>query len=179
MWDSNPTPIAVQDFSDSHGPTQPVSSNPDELFSLFFTPEILDTIVSETNRYAAQCLQGKSATWSTSEREVKAYMGFYILMGLVHEPEIRDYWSSDNTFYYSPIASKISRLRFEEISRYLHFVDKHKLPARGTPTYHRLQYVKPVLDALRERCSQVYRPGPHLSVDEAMVPFKGEFLYGL
>ena len=25
-------------------------------------------VVSETNRYAAQCLEGKSATWSTNER---------------------------------------------------------------------------------------------------------------
>lgn len=77
-------------------------------------------------------------------------------MGLVRAPELQDYWSSGETFHYAPIADHISRNRFEEITRYLHFVDKQNLPARGAPGYHRLQHVKPVLDALRERFSDVY-----------------------
>ena len=81
------------------------------------------TIVRETNRYAAQCLDGRPTTWTTTDEEVRAYFGFCILMGLVREPEIRDYWSNDDTFHYSPIAGRISRRRLEEISRYLHFVD--------------------------------------------------------
>jgi hypothetical protein len=70
-------------------------------------------------------------------------------MGLVQEPELRDYWSQDKTFHYSPIADKISRTRFEEISRYLHFVDSQTLPARGEDGHHRLQKVKNVVDALQ------------------------------
>ena len=88
-------------------------------FSLFFTPEIVRNIVDETNRYAALCLEGKSATWTTNESEIQAYFGFYILMGMVKEPEIRVYWSKDGVFHYSPIADRISRNRFEDISRYL------------------------------------------------------------
>ena len=95
-------------------------------------------------------------------------------MGLVREPEIRDYWSMNETFHYAPIASRISRNCFEEITCYLHFVDKRTLPARGHPGYHRLQLVKPVVDALKVRFSAVYKPGCQLSVDEAMIPFKGE-----
>ena len=104
---------------------------------------------------------------------MQAYFRFYILMGLVREPEIRDYWSSDQIFHYSPIAKSISCRRFEEISRYLHFVNNDELPARGSPGFHRLQRVKPVIDSLRHRCSAGYQPGANLSVDEAMVPFKG------
>ena len=98
-------------------------------------------------------------------------------MGLVKEPEIRDYWSNDDTFHYAPIAGRISRLRFEEVSRYLHFVDSSQLPAQGTPGHHRLQRVKPIIDALCSRCSTLYRPRANLSVDEAMVPFKGLNVY--
>lgn len=173
VWDSALTSIDVHPFSECHGPKEYIRSDPAELFNLFFTQDIISSIVLETNRYAAQCLQGTSSTWSTCEEEIRAYFGFYIFMGLVKMPEIRDYWSNDDTFHYTPIASKISRHRFEEISRYLHFVDKTKLPARGTPGHHRLQHVKPVLDALKERFSRVYQPGPNLSVDEAMVPLKG------
>ena len=53
-------------------------------------------------------------------------------------------------------------------------MDREALPARGSPGYHRLQRVKPVVDAVRERCLAVYRPGANLSVDEAMIPFKGK-----
>ena len=173
-WESNLSPVAVQPFVQSAGLTAQTTGEPGDLFSLFFTPEIIKGIVKETNRYAALCLQGKEEEWSTSEQEIRAYFGFYILMGLVREPEIRDYWSTNETFHYAPIASRISRKRFEEITRYLHFVDKLTLRARGHPGYHRLQLIKPVVDALRARFSAVYMPRCQLSVDEAMIPFKGE-----
>ena len=173
VWSSSQTPVATTQFSQPVGPTQPLSNDPSELFRLFFTDEIVGQIVCETNRYAAQCLEGKGTTWTTNEAEIRAYFGFYIYMGLVKEPEIRDYWSNDDTFHYAPIAGRISRLRFEEVSRYLHFVDSSQLPAHGTPGYHRLQRVKPIIDALCSRCSTLYHPRANLSVDEAMVPFKG------
>ena len=106
--------------------------------------------------------------------ELRAYFGFNFFIGLVREPEIRDYWSNDDTFHYSPVAGRISRHRFEKISRYLHFVDNRQLPAHGAPGYHRLQRMKSVVDALRSRCSAVYHPRPNISVDEAMVQFKGK-----
>ena len=98
----------------------------------------MHNIVCETNYYAAQCLEATSTTWVTNDAEIKAYFGFYIYVGLVREPELRDYGSNDKTFYYPPIASRISRRRFEEISRYLHFVDNSQLPPHGTPGHHRL-----------------------------------------
>ena len=147
--------MTVQLFVQPTGLAVQTSGEPGDLFSLFFTPDIIRNIVQETNRYAAQCLVGTSHTWNTDKHEIHAYFRFYILMGLVREPEIRDYWSTGPTFHYSPIADRISRKRFEEISRYLHFIDKEHLPARDSPNYHRLQHVKPVIDALRERFSVV------------------------
>ena len=166
-------PVDVRPFVQPTGLVAESTGDPGDLFALFFTPEIARSIVAETNRYAALCLQGSSTTWTTDEEDIRAYFRFYILMGLVRLPEIRDYWSNSHTFHYAPIADRISRKRFEEISRYLHFVDKESLPARGAPGHHRLQHVKPIVDALRERFSAVYNPGCYLSVDEAMIPFKG------
>ena len=56
---------------------------------------------------------GKSTTWATNEEEICAYFWFYTFMGLVREPEIREYWSNDEIFLYSPVAGWISchRLR--------------------------------------------------------------------
>ena len=64
----------------------------------------------------------------------------------------------------------ISRNRFEEITRYLHFIDNDKLPAHGEDGFSRLQKVDP---ALKRRFKRAYYPHSQVSVDEAMVPFKG------
>ena len=129
--------------------------------------------MDETNRYAEQCLRGKNKVWSTTVEEIRAYMGFTILMGINRLPEIRDYWSTDETLRYAPIADRITRDRFEEITRYLHFVDNDKLPSRGEDGYSRLQKVDPIVSALKDRFQSAYYPHCQLSVDEAMIPFKG------
>ena len=128
-WESNLSPVDVRPFVQPTGLVAESTGDPGDLFALLFTPEIIRSIVVETNRYAAFCLRGSASTWTTDEQEIRAYFGFYILMGLVRLPEIRDYWSNSDTFHYAPVADRISRKRFEEISRYLHFVDKESLPA--------------------------------------------------
>ena len=102
-WVTQTSPVDVRPFTQPTGlavnvPNDP--ADPADLFALFFTPEIVHSIVEETNRYAAQCLAaaGKSTTWTTDEQEIRAYFGFYILMGMVKEPKIRDYWSNDPLF---------------------------------------------------------------------------------
>lgn len=144
-----------------------------KLFSLFFDDEVVSHIVTETNTYAQQCLANTSTMWHTTASEIRAYIGFQILMGINQLPEIRDYWAKDEKLHYNPIASRISRNRFEEISRYLHFADNSQLPARGEQGYSRLQKVEPIISAMKQRCLSLYRPNAQNSIDEAMIPFKG------
>ena len=95
-------------FVGATGPSVPISRNPIDLFSLFFDDDVIGTIVRETNRYAEQCLVETTKTWSTNAEEIRAYIGFNILMGINRLPEIRDYWAKDKKLHYSPIASRIS-----------------------------------------------------------------------
>ena len=101
-------------------------------------------------------------------------MGFAILMGINCLPEIRDYWSTDETLRYSPIADRITRDKFEEITRYLHFADNEKLPSRGEDRYSRLQKVDAIISSLKDHFKSTYYPNCQLSVDGAMIPFKYE-----
>ena len=96
-----------------------------------------------------------------------------ILMGINLLPEIRDYWSVNECLRYSPIADRISRDRFEEITRYLHFVDNESLPSRGEEGYSRLQKVDPIISTLKHQFQAAYHPHCQVSIDEAMIPFKG------
>ena len=141
------------------------------LFSLFFYDTVVDLIVEETNRYSEQTLQG-TEEWSTDAAEIRAYMGFMILMGINQLPEIQHYWSINEYLHYAPIADRISQDRFEQITRYLHFAD-NSLLSRGEEGFSRLQKVDPVISHLKEKFKSVYYPHCEVSIDEAMIPFKG------
>ena len=96
-----------------------------------------------------------------------------IRMGINKLPEIRDYWSTNEFLHYSPIADRITRDRFEQITRYLHFADNDTLPARGEEGFSRLQKVDPIISALKHNFQSAYYPHCQVSIDEAMIPFKG------
>ena len=65
------------------------------------------------------------------------------------------------------------RDRFFELHRYFHFADNATLAQPGSPDYKKLGKVQPVIDSLHESFQSVYAPGKNVSMDEAMVPFKG------
>ena len=96
-----------------------------------------------------------------------------ILMG-IKLPEVRDYWSNSEYLHYSPITDRITRDRFEQITRYLHFTENDTLPVRGEEGYSRTQKVDPVISALKQNFQAAYYPNREVSIDGAMIPFKGQ-----
>ena len=168
-----PSHVSVDPCTVLVGPRVATSRDALEMFSHFFDDNIISLIVRETNRFAAQVLGPASTEWMTNAAEIKAYLGFMVVMGITRLPEIRDYWAMDTKMHNTFIASRITRDRFEEITRYLHFVDNTILPSRDETGYHRLQKVMPVITAMKEKFVDNYNPHPQNSIDEAMIPFKG------
>ena len=152
-----------------------IPESPLEVFELFFTEELQEMIVEESNRYARQVMGEEQYThWNKiTVQELKAYLGFRILMGINHLPSVDDHWSKDSCLHYAPIAEKIPRWRFREISRYLHFVNNDHLAPRGDPLHDRLGKVRPLIDYLGSRFAALYEPSKNLAVDEAMIKFQG------
>ena len=105
-------------------------------------------IVKETNSYAKHVLgDEKFSKWRKMDVvELKALLGFKILLAINNLPSIDDYWKRDPLLRYSPVADRISRDRFRELSRYLHFVDNNTLVPRGSPGHDRLGKVRPLID---------------------------------
>ena len=106
--------------------------------------------------------------------ELQAYFGFMILMGVNHLPALADYWKLDTVFRYPPIADKITRDRFFEISKYLHLVDNSTLAPQGDPNYDKLGKVRLIIDTIREQFPSVYDPHQQNAIGEAMIAFKGQ-----
>ena len=145
------------------------------VFKLFYTPQLVLEITRQTNSYAEEVMgPAKFSEWTpVTPSELEAYMGFNFLMGLNPKPSIPDYWRRDTIYHYPPIADRISRDRYHDISRYLHFVDNTTLSPPQTPGYDHLGKIRPLLDYLHSRFQSVYIPGRELAVDEAMIKFLG------
>ena len=63
------------------------------------------------------------------------------------------------------------RLRFKALMRFLHLNDNMMMKSRGEPGYDRLH--KSLLDALNVQVKSCYNVNRDVSIDEAMVAFKG------
>ncbi len=77
-------------------PGPAVPQFPRKLFERFFTQEVWDLFVTETNRCAAQHRQLASSLGrprdDTSVVELKAFVGMQIVMGVCRLPRITMYW---------------------------------------------------------------------------------------
>ena len=114
------------------------------------------------------CLGEQSSAWTAvTAAEMYAYMGFMMLMGIVKLPSVRDYWKQDLVLRYLPIADLISRDRFLEIHRYLHFANNETLSAPGSQEYNKLGKIRPIT-ALSTQFKTIYEPGKHISIDDTL-----------
>lgn len=78
-------------------------------FFLFFTRTLFEYIVLQSNKYALECVGAeKYESWEITVNELSAFIGFMLLVGIVHLPSISDYWKKDEVYHYAPVA-RISR----------------------------------------------------------------------
>ena len=164
----------THEFKHHVDPTCIVPLSASDTFFLSFTSALFQLVVDETNRYAAECLGETCKYWEeVIVEEIKAYLRFMILMGVVRLPSIADYWRTYEISHYAPIASRISKNRFFDMQRYLHFADNSSLQSRSSPHYDKLGKIRPVIKVLCEQFSPNYNLHREVSIDEAMIPFKG------
>jgi hypothetical protein len=96
----NVQPFTVNDVGPC-GDALTLDGDPLDHFFLFFTDELLQTIVDETNRYATQYFRDHPGPLSPNSRlkswspitldELKKLLGVLMLTGIVKKPELTDY----------------------------------------------------------------------------------------
>ena len=152
-------------------------TSPIDWYDLFFTNEIVDHIVAETNRYAQQKIGSSHVTrrsrlksWKvTTHDEIRKLIGLMIYMGIVTLPEVSLYWSKKKIYVGSFASRVMSRERFELLMRFLHLNDNTYEEASTDSLFK----IRPFIDAITDRFQTVYKPGSELVIDESMVPFRG------
>ena len=105
---------------------------------------------------------------------MKAFIGLLIIMGVVKLPRLILYWQTSNPLIsVSGITDVMTRTRFQQIFRFLHLADSSQQIPRGEPGYDKLYKVRKMLDILTGKFKSNYTPSDYVTIDEAMIPFKG------
>lgn len=136
-----------------------------DCFNLFFTDDIIELIVIETNRNAEQFLSNnrisKSSRFTkwvpTDSKEIKLFSGLLIWMGLVEMPNLGSYWSTKHRYKNYVAQKTMSRNRFELLLRFWHFSDNKKAPEGD-----RIYKIRNIIDKIVNRFQNVMEPGLNL-----------------
>ncbi|XP_066518900.1 piggyBac transposable element-derived protein 4 [Hoplias malabaricus] len=158
------------------GPQLILSYSPLQLFQLFFSTSVVQTIVQNTNKFAEKsAAAGKKMKWKpVSVNEFYSYISLIIFMGLVKAKRLTDYWSQSLIYKFPYPASVMTSKRFLAISSNLHLSDEDEenTTKKGTKEYDRLFKIKPLYLDILSACRSFFHPKRELSIDERMVASK-------
>jgi Transposase IS4 len=142
---------------------QPVSEEdtPLELLQRFLPPALMEEFAQHTNAAAPH-------GWRpTTAAELYAFLGAHLFMGIDRLPRTEMYWSS--TFGHPLITSIFSRDRFKQLLRFFRVVAPDEDAAERNP----LPHVRALAAKLNTSFAAHAAPSQRLTLDEAMVAFKG------
>ncbi|XP_071022882.1 piggyBac transposable element-derived protein 3-like [Oncorhynchus clarkii lewisi] len=138
-------------------------------FHLFVTPAIERIIVEMTNLHGARKY---GDGWRPMDAtDLRAYVGLLILAGVYRSrgEAAASLWDAESgrTVFRATMPLKV----FHRYSRLLRFDDRQSRPARLATD--KLAAIREVWDLWEARLPALYNPGPDVTVDEQLVPFRG------
>lgn len=170
----------IFDFLEPEGLKRNVSSTstPLEIFEMLFDVPLLEKIVDWVNLRAKSIkdknvsLHSNMKNWKdTNCDEIRRFLGLCLIMGNISMPTIKNYWAQ-NSIYNHPIFSKtMPRNRFEAILRCLCFYKNEDDKSS------RLYKVDQVVEHIMQNIRAIYYPGQNLSLDEALLLWRGRLLF--
>jgi len=150
-----------------------------ETFQRVFTPQIVDRIVIATNSYAERVRRIDEDTgipfkrprpWkSVNSADIWRFIGSLLYMGYKRLQNHEKHWSEGGR-----LASCISLVRWEQIHRYLTFRDEILEPKEEKEIF--AWKVEPIASIVKQNCKDLWSPSSHLSIDEAMIAYRGRTL---
>jgi len=132
---------------------------------MFVDHGLIDTFVTNTNLYAAD--RGATAWVPVTSEEMWRYLAVRVRQGIVHLPELHQYWEAAYRDQYIP--QLMARDRFMQLHRYFHIV--HPVPRDQRQTV--VEKTAPFYHQCQALFQQLYSPGANLALDETMIRFQG------
>lgn len=172
--------IELKEFNHFAGPVHnlPVGSTPLDYLKLFLTDDVLDSVRRNTNKYAEFCARKRGSIdreWRPIEtiRELWTYFTVLLVMSINHVPRISDYWSEDPSLGNERIKRLMTRNRFVKIKHYFHVSDRDSEKSKEHEDFSYTQKLEPFMSDLKKKFTNHFEPSQRLSVDEALIKFKG------
>lgn len=132
----------------------------------FFDDALIDHLVEQSNLYSVQSTGNSIAV---DHDEMEMYLGLLVMMSIVKLPQLRMYWSKETRI--PSVADVMPVNRFEKIKQFFHCYDNTKNLPSTDKDYDKLFKVRPVIESLKEKCTQIPQEEFH-SVDEQIIPTK-------
>lgn len=152
-----------------------------DYFEAYFGPDVMQLIVSETNKYYAYMMEHADYTpqsrvhrWSdTNADEMYVFFALLLLMPHCKKHVVTDYWKADPMIP-TPIFTRfMQRDRFLLLLRFLHFADNSN--DRGGDD--RLWKVRDVMQMVIDGFKKYFYPFQKVVIDESLVLFKGRLVF--
>lgn len=139
--------------------------SPFEVFSLYFSDEVWEKIVSYTRKYAHD---NNRHSFEIDETTLKRFFGILIFSGYHTLPATKLYWSKDEDKGITLVRNCMSRNRFDSIKQNIHLSDNNQLDKND-----KFSKLRPIFDLINEKNMQFGIFSHDLSIDEEMVPYFG------
>ena len=156
----------------------PVGSNALDYVKLFFTDEVMESIRINTNKYVEFCTEKWGSIdkdWQPVENitEIWAFFAVLLIMSINNLPRLVDYWSTNPILGNEMVKRIMSRNRFKKIKHYFHLSDKSIEKNKDEEGFNYSQKVEPFMSMIKEKCLAHFDPYQNLSIDEAIIKYKG------
>ena len=184
-WRSQPNPALPRIVKTHVEPAAPTAitltaTSPAEVFSLFMTDQMVAEVCVHTNRKIEDLRQkikdkDKATFRDTTLSEMKAFIGVLLMTGVRRDNHLttEEMWSH---IYGCPFyRANFSERRFVFITRALRFDDPATRPARLEGD--RFAHIRKIWDEVIRNCQINYKPGPHVTVDEQLLAFRGRCVF--
>ncbi|KAM9319543.1 piggyBac transposable element-derived protein 4-like [Gastrophryne carolinensis] len=146
---------------------------------LFLTDDIIEKIVTETNRYNEQqsaTLHSKfsrNRKWEpVTKEDIWKFLGLILLSGVVGKPLQKWYWTTNKLLATPFFGTIMSECRFSLIMKNLHFTNNEEFdePTHPAP---KLKKIWEVYQMILKNFQQSYVPDRDISIDESLMAYKG------
>lgn len=139
-----------------------------DYFEAFIDKEVVEFIVKETNDYYKYLKENyppkpnsRLAIFEeTNTDEIRLFLCILILMGQNKKNRIHDYWSTDEIYEQKIFGRLMSRDRFLQLLRLIHFTGNNKRS--------KIEKIKPILDLVKNKFKSIFVPFQDLCIHESL-----------
>ena len=153
-----------------------------QYFEKFLDDDILDFIVQETNRYHEYLMRefghklkprSRLLSWEDVDKtEIRTFLALVMLMAHIIKPQLDEYWKSDPLTDTPVFRKYMTRDRFQNILRCLHFAD-NDYPS----DVDRIWKIRQPIDMITSNFSKYFNPFQKVVIDESLILFKGRLAF--